>query len=373
MFSSGGIGFPHGVFLQASMIVLACAVLVAVLWLSGRLLIDRSPRQEERLREAVFRSLHSPMLALIVVCGIYLLGMLLNDQAHLRLLGQVLDPALHVGVIGMVAWAGWNLLKSYPQLHRAHRHELDPMIYDLAGKFARLILLTIAALLILRTLHFPIASLLTVGGVAGIAIGFAAQGVVSNLFGALVIYLDKPFKIGEWIVLPEINISGTVEHIGWRSTRIRGFDTSPYYVPNYVFNSHVVETPPRMQARRIQQTVPVRYVDAERLPRILKQLRTYIDQHPGIDHTQSRMVNFTGYGTHSLDVLIYCFAGTVQWGESLDIQEDVLLSAARIIRENGGQLALPITRVQMQGPESDALSPSTISHPQSATDLTADR
>lgn len=344
----------RSVVVQAGIIVLACAVLYGALWLSGRVLIDRSSQRAERLRDVVFRSLHSPLLALIVVCGIYLLGMLIDAQARIGVLAQVLNPALHVGIIGMIAWAGWNLLKTYPQIHRPHRHELDPMIYDLAGKFARLILLTIAALLILKTLHFPIASLLTVGGVAGIAIGFAAQGVVSNLFGALVIYLDKPFKIGEWIVLPEINISGTVEHIGWRSTRIRGFDTSPYYVPNYVFNSHVVETPPRMQARRIQQTVPVRYADAERLPQILRQLREYIDQHPGIDHTQSRMVNFTGYGTHSLDLLIYCFASTVQWGESLDIQEDVLLGAARIIRENGGQLALPITRVQIQAGEPEA-------------------
>ncbi len=344
----------RGLLIQTGIITLVCAILTVIIRVASRKLLYAATQRAEPFRQALYHSVRAPVLALVVLCGIYLIGTLINEQAHVALLALALDRTLHVGIIALIAWAGWNLLKSYPRLRRPHGHELDPMIYDLAGKFARLGLFTVAVLLILRTLHFPIASLLTVGGVAGIAIGFAAQGVVSNLFGALVIYLDKPFKIGEWIVLPELNISGTVEHIGWRSTLLRGFDTSPYYVPNYLFNSHVVETPPRMQARRIQQTLPVRYADVDRLPKILKELRAYIASHPGIDHTQSQMVNFTSYSTHSLDILIYCFAGTVLWGESLAVQEDVLLNAARIIRQNGGQLALPITRVQMQLPEPDA-------------------
>ncbi len=344
----------RGLIAQAGIIAIACALLVTALRLAGRWLIARSSRRADPFREALYRSAHSPVLALIVLCGAYLIGTLIDGRIHAGVLSHVLDPSVHVGIIAVVAWAGWNLLKMYPEIHHPRGHDVDPMIYDLVGKSARLALLVLAALLILRTLHFPIASLLTVGGVAGIAIGFAAQGVVSNLFGAMVVYLDKPFKIGEWIVLPEMNISGTVEHIGWRSTLLRGFDTSPFYVPNYLFNTHVVETPPRMQARRIQQTLPVRYSDVERLPAILKDLRAYIARHPGIDHHQSEIVNFTNYGTHSLDILIYCFAGTVQWGESLAVQEDVLLNAAQIIRRHGGQLALPVTRVQMQAAEPEA-------------------
>lgn len=338
----------QGLFVRAGTIILACVLLATLLRVVGRRLIASSTRRADPWREAVYRSAHSPVLALIMLCGAYLVGTLVNNRIHAGVLSHVLDPSLQVGIIAVIAWTAWNLLKAYPSVRRPRAHELDPMIYDLVGKFARLGLLVAAVLLILRTLHFPIASLLTVGGVAGIAIGFAAQGVVSNLFGAVVVYLDKPFKIGEWIVLPEMNISGTVEHIGWRSTLLRGFDTSPYYVPNYLFNTHVVETPPRMQARRIQQTLPVRYSDVERLPAILQELRAYIEAHPKIDHNQSAFVNFTNYGTHSLDILIYCFAGTVLWGESLAVQEDVLLNAAQIIRRHGGQLALPVTRVQMQ-------------------------
>ncbi len=343
----------RSLLIHAAVIVSVSVLLVVLLRLAGLSLIRRSQGRTEPLREAVYRSAHSPVLALIMLCGAYLIGLLVNSRIHAKLLSHTLDPMLRVGILVVIAWAGWNLIRIYPLIRRPRAHELDPMVYDLTGKFARLGLVTLIGLMILRTLHFPITSLLTVGGVAGIAIGFAAQGVVSNLFGAVVIYLDQPFKIGEWIVLPQMNISGTVEHIGWRSTRLRGFDTYPYYVPNHVFNTNVVETPPRMQARRIQQTLPVRYSDVERLPGILAELRAYIRNHPGIDHAQSELVYFTNYGTHSLDILIYCFAGTIQWAESLAVQEDVLLNASRIIRRHGGQLALPVTRVQMQVAEAE--------------------
>ncbi|MGC8518667.1 MAG: mechanosensitive ion channel family protein [Steroidobacteraceae bacterium] len=336
-------------------IIAAASVLLALLLRAlGRRLIAHAARHTEPMREALYRSTLSPLAVLILLGGAYIIAVLINQRIHAQALARALGPSLQAAVIVVVAWGVWNLLEVYPRLRSPRAHELDPMIYDLIGKAARLGLLALTALMVLRALHFPISSLLTVGGVAGIAIGFAAQGVVSNVFGAMVVYLDKPFKIGEWITLPAMNISGTVEHIGWRSTRVRGFDTSPYYVPNYLFNTQVVETPPRMQARRIQQTIPVRYADIDRLPAILQELRAYLSRHPGIDHHQSQMVNFINYGTHTLDIMIYCFAGTVQWGESLDVQEDVLLNAAQIIAKHGAELALPITRVQMQAPESDA-------------------
>jgi MscS family membrane protein len=353
MISATWFGSYQSLVVHAGIIAVVSALLSVLLRTVGRRLIAHAARHSEPMREALYRATLSPLVALILLGGAYLIAVLVDERIHARVLARALGPALQAALILVVAWAVWNLLEVYPRLRRPRAHELDPMIYDLIGKAARLGLLVLTALMVLRALHFPIDSLLTVGGVAGIAIGFAAQGVVSNVFGAMVVYLDKPFKIGEWITLPAMNISGTVEHIGWRSTRVRGFDTSPYYIPNYIFNTYVVETPPRMQARRIQQTIPVRYADIDRLPAILKELRAYLQHHPGIDHRQSQMVNFTNYGTHSLDIMIYCFAGTVQWGESLDVQEDVLLNAAQIIAKHGGQLALPITRVQMQAPEPD--------------------
>lgn len=338
----------HAVLVQIGVILLIHAFLIVVVRLTGSRLIKRVSERSQPLREAVYRAIHSPVIAWIVLSAAFLVVRRINEQIHAAVLSRGLDPALQVGILLVMAWACWNLVTIYPLIRRRHGHELNPLISDLAEKFARFLMVMLFGLMILRTLNFSIASLLTFGGVAGVALGFAAQGVVSNIFGAVVVYMDQPFKVGEWIVLPQLNISGTVEHIGWRSTKVRAFDTRPYYVPNNIFNTNVVQTPPRMHARRIDQTVPVRYSDADRLPVILSELRAFIHNHPSVDHNQSEMIYFTNYGPHSLDILVYCFAATTQWGESLAVQEDVLLNTARIIRRNGGELALPITRVQMQ-------------------------
>jgi MscS family membrane protein len=221
------------------------------------------------------------------------------------------------------------------------------MICDAMGKIARIAIIIVIGLMVLRVLNFSITSLLAFGGVAGIAIGFAAQGVVSNLFGALVIYLDRPFKVGEWIVLPSLNIYGTVEHIGWRATTMRGFDTRPYYVTNQIFNTSVVQTPPRMLARRIYETISIRYTDFASLEAIVDECRRFVAQNPEIDHRQSEMIYFTKFGAHALEIMVYCFANTQNWQESLRIQERLLIDLGKIIRRHGAEIAMPVSQVEI--------------------------
>ena len=85
----------------------------------------------------------------------------------------------------------------------------------------------------------------------------------------MVIYLDRPFKVGEWVRSPDKEIEGTVEEIGWRMTRIRTFDQRPLYVPNATFVSISVENPSRMRNRRIKETIGIRYDDADKMREII--------------------------------------------------------------------------------------------------------
>ena len=85
------------------------------------------------------------------------------------------------------------------------------------------------------------------GGIGGIAIGFAAKDLLANFFGALMIFLDRPFSIGDWIRSPDREIEGVVEDIGWRSTKIRTFDKRPLFIPNSAFASLTVENASKMQ------------------------------------------------------------------------------------------------------------------------------
>ncbi|HHT00716.1 MAG TPA: mechanosensitive ion channel, partial [Thiomicrospira sp.] len=112
---------------------------------------------------------------------------------------------------------------------------LDEVTVEAFAKIIRLLVFIITTLFFLNAFGVSLTGLLAFGGVGGIAIGFAAKDLLSNLFGGLMLYMDKPFTVGEWIRSPDQEIEGTVEQIGWRRTTIRTFDKRPLYIPNGIF------------------------------------------------------------------------------------------------------------------------------------------
>ncbi|MBW4034712.1 MAG: mechanosensitive ion channel family protein [Proteobacteria bacterium] len=317
-----------------------------------RLLVRWAGNHNRAFTAAIVSALMPPVFVTIWGLAIYFMALALADPLHLSGFLRVLPIMLKTVVLLTVGWAALRVTsvteRAYPahlQLRRGRAP--DPMLVDALGKIARILVVAIIGLMLLRAMNFSIASLLAFGGVAGIAVGFAAQGVTANLFGAFVVYLDQPFKVGEWIVLPAQNVFGTVEHIGWRTTTLRGFDTRPYYVPNQIFNSSVVQTPPRMHARRISETMSIRYVDFDKLSAIVAECRDYVANCPEVDHQQSEMIFFSKFGNHALEIMIYCFAKTHVWKESLAIQERLLIQLGWIVRSHGAELAVPISQVEI--------------------------
>ena len=123
--------------------------------------------------------------------------------------------------------------------------------------------------MLLQAFGFSISGVLALGGVGGIAIGFAARSLLANFFGALMIFLDRPFSVGDWIRSPDRDLEGTVESIGWRVTQIRTFDQRPLYVPNSVFTEVSVENPSRMNNRRITRPLVFVTSDLSQMPGIV--------------------------------------------------------------------------------------------------------
>jgi MscS family membrane protein len=210
-----------------------------------------------------------------------------------------------------------------------------------AGKLLRLAVVITAVLVALQTLGYSISGVLAFGGIGGIAVGFAAKDLLANFFGGLMIYLDKPFAVGDWVRSPDRTIEGTVEDIGWRLTRIRTFDKRPLYVPNSLFANIAIENPSRMTQRRISENLGVRYEDGERLPRICERIREMLAAHPGIDPQASQMVHFTRYADSYLEFMVYCFTKTAAWAEFLRVKEEVLFKIMAIVEEEGAEFAFP--------------------------------
>ncbi|MCZ6852910.1 MAG: mechanosensitive ion channel family protein [Gammaproteobacteria bacterium] len=264
-----------------------------------------------------------------------------NAQAEIF---EYVEPVREVAVIWLLVWFALRFVRFIEKNVSDSEYREDPVDETTAsavGKLVRVAVIVTGVLTVMQILGFSITSLLAFGGIGGFAIGLAAQDLLANFFGALMIFLDKPFKVGDWIRSPDREIEGTVEEIGWRLTLIRTFDQRPLYVPNSVFTSLAVENPSRMRNRRINETIGVRYDDIDTLPEIIADVETMLKTHPAIDTSRTLMVNFVEFGASSLDFFIYTFTKTTVWAEFHQIKQDVLFKIAAIIAGHGAEIAFP--------------------------------
>lgn len=265
-------------------------------------------------------------------------------EAHLF---QANDTIREMGVLGTLTWFLLRFIKGAESaiVGRKADSGIDRHTAEAMGKLIRLAIIITAVLVVLQTLGYSISGVLAFGGVGGIAIGFAAKDLLANFFGGLIIYLDRPFKVGDWIRSPDKQLEGTVENIGWRMTQIRTFDKRPLYVPNSVFTSIIVENPSRMSNRRIYETIGVRYNDIAAMDTIVSEVKGMLSEHPEIDTGQTMMVNFNEFSDSSVDFFVYAFTKTTDWVTFHQIKQDILLRISKIIESNQAEIAYPTTTV----------------------------
>lgn len=263
-------------------------------------------------------------------------------------------------LIVLLAWFAHRLIAGVEEeMLRPERHDgtsTDRATVRAIAKLSRITLWIIAGLMVLQSIGVSVEGLLAFGGIGGIAVGFAAKDLLANFFGALSIYLDRPFTIGDWIRSPDREIEGVVEGIGWRLTVVRTFDQRPLYVPNSVFSQIAVENPSRMHNRRIFETIGLRYQDAAKVATVVEQVRQMLQSHGAIDHDKVIIVNFVTFGASSLDFFIYAYTRTTVWVEYHQVKEEILLSALDIIHRNGADVAFPTRTLHIApvSPEPDA-------------------
>lgn len=274
------------------------------------------------------------------------------DLIYLETQASLFLAAESLRIIAVMLCLTWFLLRFIKGAEsvlidssRQDDNSIDEHTAQAIGKLLRMAVIITAALVLLQSLGFSVSGVLAFGGVGGIAIGFAAKDLLANFFGGLIIYLDRPFKVGDWVRSPDKELEGTVENIGWRMTQIRTFDKRPLYVPNSVFTSIIVENPSRMSNRRIYETIGVRYDDISRMDGIVTDIKNMLIEHDEIDTQQTLMVNFNAFSESSVDFFVYTFTKTTNWVKFHAIKQDVLLKIASIIEQHDSEIAFPTTKI----------------------------
>ncbi|OZG73475.1 mechanosensitive ion channel protein MscS [Hahella sp. CCB-MM4] len=263
---------------------------------------------------------------------------------------EAVDLIRRVGVVALLTWFVLRFIRGAEEILVSPNRMKEPMDKTTVMALSKLLRASIvitATLVVMQTFGYSISGVLAFGGIGGIAVGFAAKDLLANFFGGLMVYLDRPFSVGDWIRSPDKQIEGTVEHIGWRQTCIRTFDKRPLYVPNATFTTIAVENPSRMSHRRIYETIGVRYDDFASVPAIVSKVEAMLRAHDDIDQTQTMIVNFNAFAASSLDFFVYTFTKTTNWIEYHKVKQDVLIKIMEIIKAEGGDVAFPTQTIHL--------------------------
>lgn len=297
-----------------------------------------------------------PLGALIWVLGITFAADMIGEKTRAPIF-EAVQPIRDIGVILCFTWFALRLIRRFEQNMVEEglvgQRVLDPGTALALGRLLRVSVVITAGLIGLQTLGFSISGALAFGGIGGVAVGFAAKDLLANFFGGLMIHLDRPFAVGDWIRSPDREIEGVVERIGWRLTVIRTFDKRPLYIPNSTFASIALQNPSRMTHRRIYENIGLRYDDAEKMGDIIAAVRRMLAEHPEIDEQQTLIVNLNRFAPSSLEFFIYTHTRTVQWERYHEVKQDVLLKVIDIITAHGAEIAFPTSTVHV--PEGLAL------------------
>ena len=224
---------------------------------------------------------------------------------------------------------------------------VDSDIVKVTSKVTQVIILVFLGIGVLGIYGQDISSLLAVGGVGTIAIGFAAQNTLSNFFGGFFVLTDRPFAEGDWIRSPDRKIEGTVEEIGWRMTKIRTFDKTLLFIPNSVFSTIVLENVSGMTHRRIKLVIGVRYRDASALPNLIDSIRKYAQRCKDIDKDMYNCVDFNSFGDSSLNVKFIGYVPITSGVAFNAVKDKVYFKIMHIVKEHGCDFPFPTQTVYL--------------------------
>lgn len=245
----------------------------------------------------------------------------------------------------------WNarLVHNMMEMSESHRISLTPSKLDLISKLVTITVILLTVFLLMDVTGRNMQTLIAFGGIGGLALAFASQQVIANFFGGLMIYITQPFTIGEWVNLPERQIEGYIEEIGWYLTRIRNFEKRPIYVPNSIFTQTVVITPSRMSHERFHHTIGLRYRDIKSVRGIIDKVKLMLIKNPAIDHQLRVDVYLNNFGASSLDIEISAYVNLAADVRFAFIRQELLLKIAEIVEQEGAEIATPTSTVEIHG------------------------
>lgn len=231
------------------------------------------------------------------------------------------------------------------------KYELDPDIVDMLSTFLKLIIVGIGFAVIAKEWGYDINGVIAGLGIGGLAIALAAKDSLANIFASMVIVIDKPFSIGDWIKTG--SVEGIVERISFRSVGIRTFDQALVYVPSSLLTVTTISNYTRMAKRRARFTFGLTYdTTREQIANISNDLIKHLNEHPRILN-EGIIVRFDTFGDSSLNILVQYFTNAVDGVGYQEVKEDINLAIMELTAKYEGVLAFPTRTIYVINQNND--------------------
>jgi len=269
--------------------------------------------------------------------------------------------ALKVLLAATITWLLFRLVDAgvmeLEALAERTESKLDDQLVPLVQKALKVTIGVIAGVWVVQLLGYSVSSLLAGLGIGGLAVALALQDTLGNFFGSVFIFLDRPFAVGDWIKVDDVE--GIVEDIGFRSTRIRTWPATQITIPNKTVANATIDNWSRMPKRQVWQTVGVTYeTGPEQMEKAVETVRDIVENDEGVDK-EFTVIRFTDFGESSLNIMVYYYTTATGWDDHLATKERINLRIMRTLRDMGLEIAFPTQTVHFAGDVAEGLARSS--------------
>jgi len=305
-------------------------------------------KTDTQLVENVLMAFEKPLRSLFIILGFYFaLNYLPLSISQDQLVSRIFRSA----VVILVSWGIYDLAGSHSIISEELKEKLnvDSILIPFFSKMARFIIAALAIVVIAQEWGYDVDGFIAGLGLGGLAFALAAKDALSNVFGGIVIIMEKPFSIGDWIATP--SVEGLVEDISFRSTKIRAFAQSLITVPNSTLANEPITNYTRMGKRRITFNLGVTYdTPKDKLEKCVNEIKQMLIDHPDI-HPEMVFVYFDTFNDSSLDIFLYFFTNTTVWKEYLEVKQDINFRIMEILEREGVSVAFPSRSIYFENPQ----------------------
>lgn len=298
-----------------------------------------------------------PFQAIILLVSLYLAlvplsfpGFLDLEEEQIDNIRKVLHRIYGAGIISVVTWLALRIVDYVFMIlyDRALETEdkSDDQIILFAKDLIKVLVVIFAIFFILSAIfHVNITSLIAGLGIGGLAVALAAQDTLSNLLASFIIFLDKPFKAGDTVTFD--SITGTIEKVGFRSTKVRTLDKSLLTVPNKSLTDGPLNNITESPFRRVKFMVGLTYGTSS------QQIQTVIDEISEVlkNHEETKddfTVAFSDFSAYSMDIMVLFFVYSNDWEKMVRVKEEINFKIMHIVEKNGCDFAFPTQTIHLE-------------------------